>query len=213
MSGSIKPGADDLLLVVDLQNDFCPGGALAVPDGDKIIGLVNEIAGGFKHVIMTQDWHPKNHLSFASSHPGKQPYDTVELSYGEQILWPDHCVQGSSGAEFHQDVDIPHCQLVTRKGFHREIDSYSGFVENDKATPTGLAGYLGERGFHRVFMAGLATDFCVQYTCLDAIKFGFNAVIIDDACRGIDIDGSLMAAYENMSKAGVKKIVSSDIAL
>jgi len=182
----------DVLLVVDVQNDFCPNGTLAVPRGDEIVPLVNRIASQFSHVVLTQDWHPRGHLSFASSHAGRRPYDTVEVAYGPQILWPDHCVQETRGAELRGDLQIPHVQLVMRKGYHRHIDSYSAFYENDRRTPTGLSGYLRERGFRRVFVAGLAFDFCVRYTAEDARREGFDVVVIEDACRGIDVDGSMI---------------------
>lgn len=186
-------GEHDVLLVVDLQNDFCPGGSLAVPRGDEVVPVINRLAGHFAHVVLTQDWHPRGHLSFASSHRGKQPYQTIEVAYGTQVLWPDHCVQETQGAAFHKDMAIPHAELVLRKGYHRSIDSYSAFFENDRTTPTGLAGYLRERGFHRVFLAGLAFDFCVRYSAEDARRAGFGAVVIEDACRGIDIGGSVAA--------------------
>ena len=196
-------GSADFLLVVDVQNDFCPSGALAVPQGDEIVPLVNRLAKSFAHVVLTQDWHPKDHLSFASNHAGAKPYDTVELPYGDQILWPDHCVQGSVGAEFHRDLQVPHAELVLRKGFHRAIDSYSAFRENDRATPTGLAGYLRERGFERLFIAGLALDFCVRYSAEDAQEAGFTVVVFENACRAIDIGGSLSATRRALSERGI----------
>jgi nicotinamidase/pyrazinamidase len=196
-------GERDLLLVVDVQNDFCPGGALAVPDGDVIVPVINRLALDFAHVILTQDWHPPGHSSFAGAHPGHQPYETVEMPYGRQILWPDHCVQGTGGAAFHPGLDIPHAELVLRKGYHPAIDSYSAFQENDRRTATGLAAYLRERGFERVTLCGLATDFCVLYSALDARAAGFAATVALDACRGIDIDGSLARALEEMRAAGV----------
>jgi nicotinamidase/pyrazinamidase len=205
------PGEHDLLLVVDIQNDFCPGGALAVPRGDEIVPLVDRLAGRFAHVVLTQDWHPKGHLSFASSHPGKQPYETVEVAYGSQVLWPDHCVQGTRGAAFREDLAIPHAELVLRKGYHREIDSYSAFFENDRKTRTGLSGYLAERGFRRIFLAGLAFDFCVRYSAEDARREGFEAIVIEDACRGIDIGGSVKATYELFAKTGVRCIAAGDL--
>lgn len=185
----------DVFLVVDLQNDFCPGGKLAVPRGDEIVPLVNRLAARFKHVILTQDWHPAGHLSFASSHAGKKPYDTVQAPYGTQELWPDHCVQGTTGAELRKDLQIAHAELVLRKGYHREIDSYSAFYENDRKTRTGLTGYLRERSLTRVFLAGLAFDFCVRYSCEDARHEGFDAVVIADACRGIDVGGSIAKTH------------------
>lgn len=181
----------DVLLIVDVQNDFCPSGALSVPRGDEIVPLINRIAAGFEHVVLTQDWHPRGHLSFASMHSGRKAYDTVEVAYGPQVLWPDHCVQGTSGAAFRNDLQIPHAELILRKGYHRHIDSYSAFFENDRVTRTGLSGYLRERGFRRVFMAGLAFDFCVRFSAEDAKREGFDAVVIEDACRGIDVDGSM----------------------
>ena len=200
----MRPRAEaDLLLVIDVQNDFCPGGALGVPGGDEVVAVINRLAPHFRHCVVTQDWHPADHLSFASNHAGLQPFETVSLDYGEQVLWPDHCVQGSHGACFHRDLDWRGADLVLRKGFHRAIDSYSAFQENDKATPTGLAGYLRERGFRRLFIAGLATDFCVAWTALDAVAEGFDAVLVEDACRAIDLDGSLAAAMGAMASAGV----------
>jgi nicotinamidase/pyrazinamidase len=193
----------EVLLIVDVQNDFCPGGTLAVPDGDAIVPVVNKLATGFPHVILTQDWHPPGHASFASSHPGKQPFDTIEVSYGEQILWPDHCVQGTQGAAFHPGLDVPHAELVIRKGFRRAIDSYSAFRENDRRTPTGLANYLKERGFEHITLCGLATDFCVLFSAIDAREAGFQVSIVTSACRGIDVDGSIARAIRSMSEAGV----------
>lgn len=210
--GQITLGDSDVLLVVDVQNDFCPGGALAVPNGDEIVPLINRIAQGFNHVLMTQDWHPPGHRSFASSHPGKQPFETVALPYGRQVLWPDHCVQGSAGAAFHRDLALTKAELVIRKGFNREIDSYSAFFENDRRTPTGLTGYLRTRGFERVFLAGLATDFCVGFSALDAAKEGFEALVVEDACRAIDLDGSLAAARSAMAEAGVKTVAAAALA-
>ena len=193
----------DILIVVDMQNDFCPGGALAVPQGDEIVPTVNRLAAEFAHVILTQDWHPPGHASFASSHAGKQPFQTIELAYGQQILWPDHCVQGTQGAAFHSGLDVPHAELVIRKGFRSGIDSYSAFRENDRRTPTGLAGYLKERGFERVTLCGLATDFCVLYSAIDGREAGFEVKVVTSACRGIDVDGSLGRALHSMSEAGV----------
>lgn len=207
----MKIRADDVLIVVDLQNDFCPGGALGVPEGDQVLPVVNRLARVFSNVVLTQDWHPLGHLSFASSHPGRQPLEVIDMSYGPQVLWPDHCVQGTPGAEFHPDLDIPQAKLIVRKGFRREIDSYSTFYENDHQTSTGLAGYLRERGLNRLFLAGLATDFCVHYSALDAAREGFEVFVIKDACRGIDVDGSLAAAMVAMKTAGVTIIQSSDL--
>jgi nicotinamidase/pyrazinamidase len=203
MSESFTVGEHDVLLVVDVQNDFCPGGGLAVPRGDEVVPVINRLAGQFAHVVLTQDWHPRGHLSFASSHPGTQPFQTIEVAYGAQVLWPDHCVQGTPGAAFRADLDIPHAELVLRKGYHRQIDSYSAFYENDRATHTGLAGYLRERGFARVFLAGLAFDFCVRYSAEDAHREGFTAVVIEDACRSIDIDGSVTATRDVFKSLGI----------
>jgi len=193
----------EVLLIVDVQNDFCPGGALPVPQGDDIVPVVNRLGREFAHVILTQDWHPRGHASFASSRPRKQPFDTIEMSYGQQILWPDHCVQGTHGAAFHRGLDVPHAELVIRKGFRSTIDSYSAFRENDRRTPTGLASYLKERGFERITLCGLATDFCVLFSAIDAREAGFEVSLAASACRAIDVDGSLARAMRSMSKAGV----------
>jgi nicotinamidase/pyrazinamidase len=193
----------DVLLVVDIQNDFCPEGRLAVPRGDEVVPVVNRLATRFRDVLPTQDWHPLGHLSFASTHPGRKPYDTIAASYGPQILWPDHCVQGTPGAEFRKDLEIAHAELVLRKGYHRDIDSYSAFYENDRRTRTGLAGYLRERGFTRVFLAGLAFDFCVRYSAEDAKNEGFDVIVFEDACRAIDIGGSVLAARTTFHTIGV----------
>ena len=193
----------DVLVVVDVQNDFCPGGALAVPGGDEIVPAVNRLAAGFAHVILTQDWHPRGHASFASSHPGRRPFETIELPYGQQILWPDHCVQGTQGAGFHPGLDVPHAELVVRKGFRSAIDSYSAFRENDHRTWTGLAGYLKERGFARVTLCGLATDFCVLFSAIDGREAGFAVSVVTSACRGIDVDGSFARAMRSMNDARV----------
>jgi nicotinamidase/pyrazinamidase len=194
----------DVLLVVDIQNDFCPGGALAVPCGGEVVPIINRVAQRFEHVVLTQDWHPAGHRSFASAHSGRKPYETIEVAYGAQILWPDHCVQGTPGAEFHKELKIPHAELVLRKGYHRDIDSYSAFYENDRTTHTGLAGYLRERGLRRVFVAGLAFDFCVRYSTEDAHREGFEVVVIEDACRGIDVGGSVAATREALKALGVR---------
>jgi nicotinamidase/pyrazinamidase len=199
----------DVLLVVDVQNDFCPGGALAVPRGDEIVPLVNRLGERFRHAVLTQDWHPAGHGSFASSHPGRKPFETIELAYGAQTLWPDHCVQERPGAAFHRDLRLPRAELVIRKGSRPAIDSYSAFFENDRRTPTGLAGYLRERGFSRVFLCGLATDFCVHYSAVDARRLGFAALLVEDACRAIDLDGSLAAAMRSMAAAGVERLAST----
>jgi nicotinamidase/pyrazinamidase len=200
-----KPAIDDrdVLLVVDVQNDFCPGGNLAVPRGDEVVPLLNRLATRFAHVLLTQDWHPAGHRSFASTHPGRQPYETIELAYGTQILWPDHCVQSTAGAELHSELRIAHAELVLRKGYHRDIDSYSAFYENDHKTPTGLAAYLRERGLERVFLAGLAFDFCVRFSAEDAKHEGFEVAVFEDACRGIDIDGSVLATRQALAALGI----------
>jgi nicotinamidase/pyrazinamidase len=193
------------LVVVDLQNDFMPGGALAVPRGDEVVPLVNRLAARFDNIVLTQDWHPRRHVSFASSHPGKKPFETIELAYGTQVLWPDHCVQGTSGAVFHPDLNVTKAQLVIRKGHHAGIDSYSAFLEADRRTATGLAGYLRERKLQKLYVCGLATDFCVAWTALDAQAAGFDTTVIEDACRAIDLDGSLARAWAEMTAAGVKR--------
>ena len=203
--------ASDALLVVDVQNDFLPGGALAVPGGDEIVPLVNALARRFAVVVLTQDWHPAGHASFASSHAGKRPFEVKRLAYGEQVLWPDHCIQGTAGAAFAAGLDLPQAQVVIRKGFHRKVDSYSGFLEADRKMKTGLDGYLRSRGVKRVFCAGLATDFCVSWTALDARRFGFQAAVIEDACRAIDQDGSLQAACKAWKKAGVRRLSSASL--
>jgi nicotinamidase/pyrazinamidase len=212
MAETLAIGSRDVLLVVDVQNDFCPDGRLAVPRGHEIVPLVNRIAGRFAHVVLTQDWHPAGHQSFASSHPGRKPYETIEVAYGPQILWPDHCVQGTPGAEFRRDLEIPHAQLVLRKGYHREIDSYSAFYENDRKTQTGLAGYLRERGLGRVFVAGLAFDFCVRYSAEDAKRSDFGVIVIEDACRGIDVDGSMAATRRVLAGLDVRCIGADAVA-
>jgi nicotinamidase/pyrazinamidase len=206
-------GERDVLLVVDIQNDFCPGGSLSVPRGDEVVPLINRLARDFAHVVLTQDWHPRGHLSFASSHLGKKPYQTIEAPYGTQVLWPDHCVQGTKGAALRDDLQIPHAELVLRKGYHRAIDSYSAFYENDRRTRTGLAGYLRERGFARVFLAGLAFDFCVRYSAEDAQRENFEAVVIEDACRGIDVDGSMEATRALFRTLGIRCVESRDLAM
>ena len=202
----------DVLLAVDVQNDFMPGGALAVPAGDEIVPLVNALGRRFANVILTQDWHPPRHISFATSHPGRQPFDRIRLSYGEQILWPDHCGQGTRGAALHDDLDIPRAQLVVRKGYHPHVDSYSAFVESDATHRTGLAGYLRERGIRRVFLCGLATDFCVAWSAVDGRKAGFDVIVIEDACRAIDTGGSLAAAWNDLRAAGVGRRVAGEVA-
>lgn len=207
----IKPGENDVLIVVDVQRDFLPGGALAVPDGNAVIEPINRLARTFLHVVLTQDWHPEGHASFASSHPKRQPFEMTDLHYGPQVLWPDHCVQGTSGAEISRDIDIPHAQLVIRKGYNAGIDSYSGFKEADRRTSTGLEGYLKERGFRRVFCAGLALDFCVAWTAVDAAVAGFETYLIEDASRPIDTNGSLEKARRELEAAGVRVITCEQI--
>jgi nicotinamidase/pyrazinamidase len=211
MSAPLKPTETDIFIVADVQNDFLPGGALAVPEGDAVIAPINKLAKAFRHVVLTQDWHPKGHASFASSHPEKKPFELVDLPYGQQVLWPDHCVQGTPGAEIARDLHIPHAELVIRKGHNAQIDSYSGFKEADRKTGTGLAGYLRERGFRRVFVAGLATDFCVAWTALDAKAAGFDTYLIEDASRPIDTNGSLAKALADLKAAGVHTIKSAQI--
>jgi nicotinamidase/pyrazinamidase len=193
----------DLLLVIDVQNDFCPGGALAVAGGDEIVPVVNGLVSRFAHIALTQDWHPPGHRSFATAHPGRAPYESVSFPYGEQTLWPEHCVQGTSGASFHPALDTTRAELVIRKGFRPAIDSYSAFFENDRVTPTGLAGYLRERGFTHVVLCGLATDFCVAYSAMDACRLGLRTTVLLDACRAIDLGGSLERALGAMREAGV----------
>ena len=209
----IKPDSEAALLVIDVQNCFLPGGSLAVKDGDQVVPIINKIAKSFFNVVMTQDWHTEGHVSFASSHSGKKPFEAIDLSYGKQVLWPDHCVQGTDGASLSKDLAIPQAALVIRKGLHKDVDSYSAFTEADGKTTTGLAAYLKARGIKRVFVAGLATDFCVAWTALDARKAGFETYVIEDACRGIDTQGSLAKAWADMAKAGVKRIQSGDIAV
>ena len=211
MTGMVRIGSSDVLLAVDLQNDFCPDGALAVPRGDEVVPVINGLARFFPHVLLTQDWHPKDHLSFASQHPGAKPYDNFAAPYGPQVLWPDHCVQGTPGAAFHRGLAVPHAELVIRKGYHRAIDSYSAFHENDRVTKTGLAGYLRERGFERVFIAGLALDFCVRYSAEDAAEEGFAVVVIEDACRAIDLDGSLAAARHSFAARGIGRLAAEAV--
>lgn len=211
-ASQIIPGDSDVLLVTDIQNDFCPGGALAVPRGDEIVPIVNRLARCFAHVILVQDWHPKGHISFASSHSGKRPFESIELDYGPQTLWPDHCVQGTAGAAFHAGLEVPHAELLIRKGFHKNIDSYSAFYENDRTTPTGLGGYLRERGLRRVFLVGLATDYCIRFSAVDARREGFEAVVIETACRAIDLEGSLRDALAEMKAAGVTLVADTAIA-
>ena len=207
----MKPADTDVLLVIDVQNDFCPGGALAVPNGDAVVPLINRLATHFSHVVWTQDWHPPGHSSFASSHPGKAPFSTIAMPYGEQTLWPDHCIEGTPGAAFHAGLDPTRAQMIIRKGFRPAIDSYSAFFENDRATPTGLAGYLKERSLARVFCVGLATDYCVRYSAEDVRRLGFETVLVADACRAIDLGGSLAAGMTAVKSAGVSVIESHQI--
>jgi nicotinamidase/pyrazinamidase len=199
------------LVIVDIQNDFCPGGALAVPDGDEIIAPVNKLLPQFDCVVQTQDWHPENHSSFASNHNNKSPYETIEMEYGEQVLWPDHCIQGTKGADFHPELNTTPSQVIIRKGFRKHIDSYSAFFENDHETVTGLHGFLQERGVDELFIVGLATDFCVKWTALDARKLGYNVALVEDAVKGIDIEGSVEKAIEEMKESGVEFVNSKDI--
>jgi nicotinamidase/pyrazinamidase len=202
--------SEDLLLIIDVQNDFCPGGALAVTEGDAVVPMINRLSQRFDHTALTQDWHPAGHSSFATSHPGSAPFETVAMPYGQQTLWPDHCVQGTAGAAFHPELSTERAELVIRKGFRPEIDSYSAFYENDRRTPTGLAGYLRERGLKRIFLAGLATDYCVYYSAVDACRLGFDAVVMESGCRAIDLAGSLAAAWSGMQEAGVQRIGDLD---
>jgi nicotinamidase/pyrazinamidase len=204
-------GPNDVLIVVDIQYDFCPDGALAVPRGDEVVPVINRLAQKFENVVLTQDWHPRGHQSFASSHAGKKPFETIEVAYGPQILWPDHCVQDTHGAAFHEALHIPHAALVIRKGIHRDIDSYSTFYENDHKTPTGLTGYLRERGLRRVFLAGLAFDFCVRYSAEDARREGFEVVVIEDGCRSIDLQGSVAATRESLQTLGVASVTADAV--
>jgi nicotinamidase/pyrazinamidase len=208
----IKPDEASALLVIDVQNCFLPGGSLAVKDGEQVVPVINRIAKGFSNVVLTQDWHTAGHVSFATSHAGKKPFETVSLPYGKQVLWPDHCVQGTDGASLSKDLSVPQAGLIIRKGFHKDVDSYSAFTEADGKTTTGLAAYLKARKVKRLFVAGLATDFCVAWTALDARKAGFETYVVEDACRGIDTQGSLAKAWADMAKAGVKRIQSGDIA-
>ncbi|QYO76869.1 bifunctional nicotinamidase/pyrazinamidase [Devosia salina] len=209
MTIAIQP--EDVLVVVDVQYDFLPGGSLAVAGGDEIVPLINKLAQKFRNVVLTQDWHPADHISFASQHAGKAPFETIELDYGIQVLWPDHCVWQTRGAEISTDLDIPHAQLIIRKGYNRQIDSYSGFQEADRETLTGLAGYLNERDVGRLFVVGLATDFCVAWTALDGAAGGFDVTVIEDATRAINADGSLEKAWADMDEAGVARVMSREI--
>src|ERR1700761_8047229 len=212
-AASIKIDDSSALLIIDVQNCFLPGGSLAVKDGDQIVPIINKLAKGFGNVVMTQDWHTDGHVSFASAHAGKKPFETIDLAYGKQVLWPDHCVQGTDGASLSKELSIPQAELIVRKGYHKDVDSYSAFTEADGKTTTGLAGYLKARKLKRLFVTGLATDFCVAWTAIDARKAGFETYVVEDACRGIDTQGSLAKAWADMAKAGVKRIQSSDVAM
>ena len=207
MASQITPIGTDVLLVIDVQNDFCKGGTLEVPRGDDVVGVINVLSSRFQHAIVTQDWHPNDHTSFASQHAGAEPFQMIDVDYGEQLLWPDHCIQHSAGAEFHDKLKVANCELIIRKGYRRTIDSYSAFFENDRKTPTGLTGYLRERGLTRLFVTGLATDFCVRFSAIDGRAQGFDVVLLEDACRGIDNNGSMADAMREMADVGV---VSAD---
>ena len=209
----ISPDERSVLIVVDVQNCFLPSGSLAVKEGEQVVPIINRIARAFTNVVLTQDWHTPQHVSFASAHRGTKPFETIRLPYGDQVLWPDHCVQGTSSADISKDISIPQAELIVRKGYHKDMDSYSAFFEADHKTPTGLAGYLKERSIDKVFVAGLATDFCVAWTAIDARSIGLETYVVEDACRGIDTNGSLAAAWATMQKAGVKRITSEGLAL
>ena len=211
MTNRLVPGDADVLAIVDVQNDFCPQGALAVPEGDAVVPVANRLAAAFAHVVLTQDWHPADHASFASRHPGRNPFESVAMPYGAQTLWPDHCVQGTPGAAFHRALAADRAELIVRKGFRRAIDSYSAFFENDRRTATGLAGYLRERGFRRVVLCGLAFDFCVRWSALDARAQGFEAVVVEDACRAIDLEGSAAATRADFAQAGIGLVRSDTV--
>ena len=210
-AGTIKPGSKAALIVVDVQNCFVDGGTLPVKGGAEVVPVINKLASAFENIVVTQDWHTPGHASFASVHAGKKPFETTELSYGTQVLWPDHCVQGTGDAALHKDLKLPTAQVIIRKGFHKDVDSYSAFEEADRKTATGLAGYLKGRGIDTVFVTGLATDFCVAWTAMDARKLGFTTYVIEDATRAIDLNGSLAAAWKQMAAAGVQRIQSGDI--
>lgn len=206
-----RPDAQTALVVVDVQNGFVTGGGLAVPHGEEVVPVINRLAPLFENAVLTQDWHPAGHASFASSHPGKRPFDVVELAYGRQVLWPDHCVQGTVDAELHADLRVPRAQAIVRKGFHPLVDSYSAFQEADRTTRTGLDGYLTQRGIRRLFVVGLATDFCVAWTAIDACRAGYETWVVEDATRAIDLDGSLDAAWRDMAAQGVHRIQSTEL--
>jgi len=203
--------SSDALLVIDVQNDFCPGGALEVKDGDQIVPIINRLGQRFEHVILTQDWHPAGHISFASTHPGTEPFTTIEVSYGPQTLWPDHCVQGTSGADFHPGLNLPHAELILRKGFRREIDSYSAFLEDDHKTPTGLASYLRERGLKRLFLCGLAYDFCVRFSAVDGTASGFECLVIEDATRAVRLPNSVEETDITLANLNISKVLSDNL--
>lgn len=213
VSAQTRPTIDaaTALIVVDVQNDFCTGGSLAVPKGEEVVPVVNALGQRFQNIVLTQDWHPAGHSSFATSHAGKKPFEVVQMPYGPQVLWPDHCIQGTAGAAFHEGLRLNHAQTIVRKGYRREVDSYSGFVEADRRTPTGLAGYLKERGVTRVVCVGLATDFCVGWTALDARRAGLETFVVEEACRAIDLNGSLAKAWADMAAAGVHRIKAADV--
>ena len=211
-AAKIKPDAKSALVVVDVQNCFVTGGTLPVKDGEAVVPVINKLAASFGNIVVTQDWHTPGHASFASSYPGKKPFETTKLSYGTQVLWPDHCVQGTEDAALHKDLKLPTAQIIIRKGFHKEMDSYSAIEEADHKTATGLAGYLKARGIKTLYVTGLATDFCVAWTAIDARKAGFTVYVIEDATRAIDLNGSLAAAWKQMAAKGVKRIQASDIA-
>ena len=209
----ISPDERSVLIVVDVQNCFLRGGSLAVKEGEQAVPIINRIATAFTNIVMTQDWHTPQHVSFASAHPGTKPFETIKLAYGDQVLWPDHCIQGTSSADISKNISIPQAELIVRKGYHKDMDSYSAFFEADHKTPTGLGGYLKERDIDKAFVTGLATDFCVAWTAIDARSIGLETYVVEDACRGIDTNGSLVAAWTAMQKAGVKRITSEDLAL
>ena len=210
-ASKIKPGSKSVLIAVDVQNCFVEGGTLPVAKGSEVVPVINRISTAFENIVVTQDWHTKGHASFASAYDGKKPFETTKLSYGTQVLWPDHCVQGTKDAELHKDLSLPSAQLIIRKGYHPKVDSYSAFMEADAKTATGLSGYLKQRGIKTVFVTGLATDFCVAWTAMDARAAGFEVYVVEDACRAIDLNGSLAAAWKNMAANGVKRIQSADI--
>jgi nicotinamidase/pyrazinamidase len=210
-ASKIKPGSKSVLIAVDVQNCFVEGGTLPVAKGSEVVPVINRISTAFENIVVTQDWHTKGHASFASAYDGKKPFETTKLSYGTQVLWPDHCVQGTKDAELHKDLSLPSAQLIIRKGYHPKVDSYSAFMEADAKTATGLSGYLKQRGIKTVFVTGLATDFCVAWTAIDARAAGFEVYVVEDACRAIDLNGSLAAAWKNMAAKGVKRIQSDDI--